>query len=210
MITPRLLAEVADGDQGDDDQARREQRGKSGAERLEPGADAGLGGSEGEVQEVGDLLVSEIFEEGQAQRLSLGRRRRRDGRADDHAAVRAPGLLGRAGAGLGHAPEAEALGVRLDPHPPAAPAQLVEHAEVGDPQDPGAEGAPRRVEGAGLATDRHEDVLDDLLGGGAVDRLGRHVEDQRRVAAVERAERVLPAGGELAHQRLVAENRVRV
>ena len=40
--------------------------------------------------------------------------------------------------------------------------------------------------------------------------LGCQVEDQRRVTAVERAERVLPAGGELAHQLLVAETRLRV
>ena len=122
----------------------------------------------------------------------------------------APGRLGRAGAGLGHAPDAEALGVGFDLEPPAAPPQLVEHAEVGDPQDPGAEGASRRVEGAGLAPDRDEDVLDDLLGGGAAERLGGQVEDQRRVTAVEQAERVLTPGGEVAHQLLVAEIRVRV
>ena len=198
-----------DGDHAEHDQAPREQRGEVGAEHLESGADAGLGGPDGEVQEVGDLLVGEVFEEGQAQRLSLGRRQCRDGRADDPAAVLEPGLLGGAGAGLGHAREAEALRVRFDAGPPATPAQLVEHAEVGDPQDPGAEGASRRVEGAGLAPDRHKDVLDDLLGGGAVERLSRQVEDQRRVTAVERAERVLPAGGELAHQLLVAEARAR-
>ena len=88
VVKPRALAEVEEGHKADDEQARREQRREVGAERLESGADAALGGPEREVQEVGDLLVGEVFEEGQAQRLSLGRRQRRDGLADDRAAVR--------------------------------------------------------------------------------------------------------------------------
>jgi hypothetical protein len=75
---------------------------------------------------------------------------------------------------------------------------------MSDPQHPGAKRSPCRIKGTGLAPDRHEDVLDDLLGGRAVDRLGRQVEDEGRIPAVKRAERLLAAGGELPHQLLVA------
>src|SRR5207245_7302021 len=69
---------------------------------------------------------------------------------------------------------------------------------------PWTKGAPFGGEGAGFAPDREEDVLDDLLRGGAIQCVGGQGEDPRRVAAVERPERLLPAGGETLHQRLVA------
>jgi hypothetical protein len=53
--------------------------------------------------------VREVFEEGEPQRLAVGRRQRVDGVADDHPAVRAPDLLGRAVTSIGRAPEPEAL-----------------------------------------------------------------------------------------------------
>src|SRR5581483_7997251 len=83
--------------------------------------------------------------------------------------------------------------------------QLVEDAEVGDPEDPRAEATPRRVERRRLPPDRDEDILDDLLGPGPAERPGGEAEDRRRVAAVERAEGVPLSRGEAAHQLLVAE-----
>ena len=60
---------------------------------------------------------------------------------------------------------------------------------MGDAQYPGTKGTSRRVEGTGLAPDRHEHILNDFLGGGAANRLSCHVVNQRRITAVKRAER---------------------
>src|SRR5262249_42631840 len=157
-----------------------------------------LGGPERHAEEIGDLLVSEVLEEGQAQGLALGRRQGRDGLANNRAPVLTPGLLGRAGARFGYTRNLQALRVCLDFDPTTPPAQFIEHAQVCDPQHPGAKSASCGVEGAGLAPDRHEDILDDLLGSGGADRLSGQVEDERRVTAVEWAKGLLPAGGKLA------------
>ena len=127
---------------------------------------------------VGDLLVSQVVEEGEAQGLSLRWRQRSDGLADNRLAMLAPGFLRWAGTGLGNTIRAQSFRVRHDLDPPPAPTQLVDHAEVGDPQDPGAKGAARWVKSTGLAPDRHEDVLNDLFSGGGAERLGCHVVDQ--------------------------------
>jgi len=76
---------------------------------------------------------------------------------------------------------------------------------VGDPQEPGPDRATRRVIGIRFAPDGNEDVLDDLLGGGTIERPRGQVEDQGGVAPVEGREGGFPPGGELAHQVLVAE-----
>ena len=203
-----VLAEAGEGEEPGQDQARPYQRGQSPPQGLEAGADPALGRAQRHLEEGGDLLVRQVLEEGQAQRLALGRRQLRDGRAEEPAAVLVPGLLVGAGAGLGHAREAQALRVPFDAGTPATLPKLVDHAEVGDLQDPGTEGASR---GSKVPALRQTATKTSWTTSSAVARSSVRAarsEDQRRVTAVERAERLLPAGGELAHQLLVAEARV--
>ena len=103
---------------------------------LEPGPDPALGRAQGHPQEGGDLLMGQVVEERQAQRLPLGRRQRVHGRLHDGATVRAPGRLGRPGARVGKGGRGPFIGGRRHPRPSAATPQLVEDAQVGDPQDP--------------------------------------------------------------------------
>src|SRR5205823_9221864 len=65
--------------------------------------------------------------------------------------------------------------------------------------------APPWVEGVRLVPDGEEDVLDDLLGCRAVQRLGDPVAYQWPMPAVEELQSVLPPKGEGVHQRFVAE-----
>src|SRR5581483_2432618 len=119
------------------------------------------------------------------------------------AAVVEPDDVGRVGIGVLDRVEVEAVRVVGGARAAAAAAQLVQHARLGDAVDPGAEGAARRVVGVGLAPDGEEDLLDDLLGGRAVEHLRRHAEDEVGVAAVERAERPVLAGGQPRDEPLV-------
>ena len=70
-----LLAEAGEGEEAGQDQAGRDQRGEPDAQAPEAGADPALGRAQRQIEEVGDLLVGQVFEEGQAQRLALGRGR---------------------------------------------------------------------------------------------------------------------------------------
>ena len=75
---------------------------------------------------------------------------------------------------------------------------------MGDLQDPRAEGAPLGIEPSGVAPDGQEDILHEVFGSGAVERLDGQAEDQPREASVEQSERLRGAVGDLAHQFLVA------
>ena len=87
---------------------------------------------------------------------------------------------------------------------PAPPPKFIDDPEVGDLKRLGSERPPLRRERGGLAPNRQEDFLHDLLGGRAAQRLGREREDPRRVPALERTQGLLMAGGKALHQFLVA------
>src|SRR5205807_3516817 len=108
------------------------------------------------------------------------------------------------GSGIREPRREQTLPVRLDPRLPARMPEFIQNPIVGDLKYPWTKGAPLGGEGAGFAPDREEDVLDDLLRGGAIQCVGGQGEDPRRVAAVERPERLLPSGGQALHQLLVA------
>ena len=68
--------------------------------------------------------------------------------------------------------------------PVAAPATgLVQEPEVGDLQEPRADGPTPRIEPSRIPPDGHEDVLHEVLRGGAVDRLRGETKDRSREAA---------------------------
>ena len=70
------------------------------AQGLEAGPDPALGRAQRQIEEGGDLLVGQVFEEGQAERLALGRRQGIHGRPHGGAAMLAPDRLGGAGLGV--------------------------------------------------------------------------------------------------------------
>src|SRR5712671_2044228 len=81
-----------------------------------------------------------------------------------------------------------------------AAAQLVENAPVCQPQEPWTKAALLRVECTGSPPDGQENFLHELFGGWSVQTLQGEVKNQPRVAAVERAECLVPAARQLQHQ----------
>src|SRR5438094_10042739 len=78
-----------------------------------------------------------------------------------------------------------------------ATAQLVEDAPVRQPQKPWTKAALLRIECTGSPPDGQENFLHEFLGGRSLQTLQGQVKHQPRVAAVERAKRLMQAGGEL-------------
>ena len=74
---------------------------------------------------------------------------------------------------------------------------------MGQPQQPWAKRALVRIEAGRAAPDGQKDFLDELLGGGPIQALVRQMKHQRRIAAVERTERLLLAARQVAHELLV-------
>ena len=96
-----------------DDESRSEQRREVGTEILEARADAGFGRPHGKVEEVRDLLMGEIFEEGQAQSLPLRLRQCIDGGAEDCTTMVEPNQLLGARAVFGQILEMSAIRSRV-------------------------------------------------------------------------------------------------
>src|SRR5689334_12926839 len=82
-------------------------------------------------------------------------------------------------------------------------AQLVEGAPSGDLNDPALERAARRIETFVLLPERHEDILGDLLGRRRVQEARGDGEHERRVATVQRTQRVFVTPPEPRDERLV-------
>ena len=75
-------------------------------------------------------------------------------------------------------------------------------------QEPGTEAALLRVERSCSTPDGQEDLLHEFLGGRSLQTLQSQVKHQARVAAVERAERLVPAVRQLEHQLFIGTCRV--
>ena len=172
---------------------------------LHPGANPGLGGAERQAEIGGDLLLREILEVGQAESLPLRRRQGLDRRRDRRAAIVAPRFFVRQRRVVRDRAEPGLVRVGHEPRAASPPAQLVEDPRVGDLQQPRLDLAALGIVGLRLPPDGQEDVLRDLLGGGAIEALGHDAEDQPGIARVQRRQRLLVAGRELRHQFLVGE-----
>ncbi len=149
--------------------------------------------------------MGHVLEEGQGDRLTLLGRQRRQRRVDDLAVLVLPGVLFWTWVEVGQVLKAVLIAAFsfVLGRPTAASAQLVQDLPVDQPQQPGLESALGRIKAGGAAPDRQENFLDDLLGGGPVQALMGNVENQRRIAAVKRAERLLLTKREIAHELVV-------
>jgi hypothetical protein len=179
------------------------------SEPLEAGSDLRFDGPERQVQFGGHFLVGPVLEKGQAHCPSLrGRERFHRGEHGCPLFFSCDDLVGvRGGVRQVRHPQIHRTVHQL--RPPAAPPKFVEDPVVRDLKHPRAEPAPRWVERAGLAPDREEDFLDDLLGGGPIKDLSGETEDPGGVAVVEGLERLLPAAGHFVHQCLIGGIAVR-
>ena len=103
----------------------------------------------------------------------------------------------------------QALWVGHDLGLPTPATELVQHAEVRDLEDPRPNRAALGVEAGGVPPDGQEDLLHEVLGSGAVERLSGQPEDQTGEAPVEQGERLGRAPGDPAHQVLVGRGVLR-
>ena len=102
-----------------------------------------------------------------------------------------PCRLRRSGFVSGDPSEHEPVGIGRDLRLAAPATQLVQEPEVRDLQNPRADRASLGIEPARVPPDGQEDILHEVFGGGAVERLDGHAEDQPRKAPVEQPERVM-------------------
>jgi hypothetical protein len=150
------------------------------------------------------LVVGEVVEKGEAERLPLGRREPVHRSAHRVLSIGLPGGFGRLIAGVPDLLEYPVGGIGVEPRPSASRPKLVEDPVVGDLEEPRPEGSPRRIESLRPAPDGEEHVLHDFFGRAGVEALQGHVKHERSVAREKRLQGLGPVARQLLHALLVA------
>src|SRR5208337_3707724 len=142
--------------------------------------------AEGKLEGARDLVVGQVLEEGQAQGLALSRGQPVHGGAHGFGAIGEPGLLDGTFVPAGQPVDELPVRVRLGSRAAAPMAELIEHFEMDDLEEPGSEEPLLPLEAGRLGPDREKDFLDEVLGRRGPEALGGDVIHEGGVAAEQR------------------------